>query len=276
MKLLCPTAWCRILGITLSMQQALWGCAAQRAGYSAAAPKPAHPGDIAALRARIIAAQTPYAHLHADVRLISFGPDGRLRGRAEVYVSRPDKLRYTLFGPQGGPLLVLACDGDTLRGLDMHQRRFVVGEADAEQFDAWLSPVHLRLDARGWVRLLFGEVDVPADAQQAPDAPAGTWALMWHQHDNMRFWAAFNRTDARLREARLYHGDVVEATVAIDSRDSRGVPEALHITHKRPSADGVTQVELQLRDIDVATLHHADTYSLLPPPGFAIVAPQMP
>lgn len=234
---------------------------------------PAPRLDVAAFRQRIAEAQSPIQHLHAQVRLVFFGAEGRFRSKAEVYVARPDHMRYTLFGPQGAPLIVLACDGEALRGLDMRARRYVIGPADAQQFDAWLSPVHLHFDARNWVRLLLGELDVPPQAVSAHNAPQGSVALSWQQADGQQIWAAFGQNDGLLRQARLCQNDVVTTRIAIEHRGAKNIPERLSIEHQRLGADGISQIELSLRDVDVDAPQKSATYSLLPPDDFAIIAP---
>lgn len=227
--------------------------------------------DVATFRQRILLGYSAVTHLHAEVRLVSFGPQGRLRGRADVDLGRPDRLRYTLYGPQGGPLIVLACDGAKLRGVDMQTRRFVSGPANASQFDAWLAPLQLHLDARGFVRLLLGELDVPPEAQWAPGAPPGMWALSWQLDAGQRIWAAFGKEDAKMRMARVCRGADVHTQVRIEARGAAGTPTRLHIEQNVADAASKEHIELSLRDVDTATAERQDAYSLSPPQGFAVV-----
>jgi hypothetical protein len=206
--------------------------------------------------------------LRADVRLTTFGPQGRLRGRAEVWLERPDHLRYSLIGPQGGPLVVLACDGTTLQGLDLTARRFVAGPATPAAFDAWLGSLPAHLDAATWVRLLLGELEVPMEAVPADGAAADQQALTWQTHAGAQMWAAFTRSDGQLQAWRM--GPPQQAAtleVAIRARGAGGVPTHLLVQHH---GDPHFEADLRLTDVQLDVPMAPQTFSLAPPAGMPV------
>jgi hypothetical protein len=236
-------------------------------------PGPSLAPDRTAVIAAAGQARVAARHLRAELRLVSFGPAGRLRGRAEVWVSRPDKLRYTLFGPHGGPLVVLTCDGTTLAGMDVAGNRYVTGAATAESFDAWLGTLRLHLDAEQWVQLLLGEITVPQDAVLAAATNPGTHALSWDTSAGLHVWAAFAAADGRLQALRLSRSGKILSEVTLVARDPAGVPKRLQMQLPDADGQGVTQVEVTLQDVELNPLLPPQAFVLAPAPGMVHADP---
>ena len=145
--------------------------ACARSVTQAAPPTP----SPAQLQQQLQAARSAVQCYSAEIRLTYFGPEGRLRGSANLLVQRPDHLRYELLGPHGGPLMAAVTDGNSMQAVDYKENRFVHGTATPAHLDALLQWAPLHLTPAGWVMLLFGEVDVPAAARVSFDAETRAW-----------------------------------------------------------------------------------------------------
>src|SRR2546428_7303451 len=68
---------------------------------------------IDTLRERMAAARVAVRSYTAEVRLTSFGPQGRVRVSGSLAVKRPASFRYEIQGPQGGVVQAFATNGNT-------------------------------------------------------------------------------------------------------------------------------------------------------------------
>lgn len=118
---------------------------------------------------------------HSDLRFVYWGPQGRLRGRADVWLQTPDKWRYTIYGGHGGAVFVLVCDGQQIMGLDLSQARYVVGQARAEHIDRWLPNMALHLEPAAWVNLWQGRYQIPPQATFVAETATHKPQAQWQQ-----------------------------------------------------------------------------------------------
>lgn len=223
--------------------------------------------DTAGLLARLTAAQSRLHSFSAEARVSYFGPEGRLRGSVTLLVARPDRLRYELMGPHGGPLMAVATDGQQVQVVDFRESRFVQGPATASNLDRLLDLAPLGLPPAGWVALLFGEVTPPPTALLGYDDAQGAFLLHW-QEANRRYTVAVDPVSAQPRRATIRTGpdNEILSDVEILARDAAGLPTALQVTV--PSAQ--IDMGVRLRDVLPDPPVDAAAFTLQPPRGVTV------
>lgn len=178
----------------------------------------------ATLRVRMQQARSDVERFVAEARLTYFGEQGRLRGTATVAVVRPMSLRYEVHAPTGALIEAFATDGVGLTWIDAQNQRFVRGQATAEGMDRLLGWAPLRFGPRGWVALLFGEVDVAPSAVLDYDDRAGLFTLTWSESD--RAMTVFvDPASARPRRAEVREDSGRLSTLHFVRRGERGHPK---------------------------------------------------
>ena len=237
-----------------------WGCSA--------APAP-RPLAAAPLRQAVLAARTDMEGYTATLELTFMGPQGRYRGRASLRVERPDRLRYELYGPHGGVVLALACDGAQLDVLSMDGPHLRRGPAQAATLDRVLGLGPLGLGPAGWVALLLGEVVPPGEATLAAQQVGDARQLSWHLGDRtVRLGLGAEGGRPHWLEVERAGGARVLA-VQIGRRDGLGLPVALQL--QAPAAG--TEVAIRLLDVeavDGSAGATPGTFALGPIPGLAV------
>jgi hypothetical protein len=230
-------------------------------------PLPNHleVAGVPELTARMAAGESPLEAYSAEVRVTYFGPEGRVRTTGSIAVARPASLRYEVQGPHGGVVSAFATNGLELEALDLGSSRFVYGPATPAHLDALLPFAPLGLSARGWVKLLFGEVDVPADATLSYDDRVGHFVLTWRQGPSDRR-VEVNPATSRVVRAEAREGGVVVSEVLIEEREAHGIPVSLHLRVPQVKAE----LEVKLRDVEPDPELPPDVFVLTPPSGVAL------
>ena len=143
------------------------------------------------------------------------------------------------------------------------ESRFLQGPATLDNIDKLMPMGPLRLDTRGWVTLLFGEVDVPADAALTYDDTIGRFILSWPARGT-EVRVELDPKTARVQRAITKRPDAEASVVIIEARDDRGLPVALRIKAPEASID----LRIKLRDVEHdPTGLDADAFVLTPPRG---------
>jgi len=245
--------------LALGVVLAAWGCT-----HRIPLPPRLAVSGTAELRERMVAARPTVQKYFAEARMTYFGPAGtRVKGSASLAVARPHSLRYDLIGPHGGVIEAFATNGTELQLLIAGENRFLHGPATPANVDRLLSFVPLRLDPEGWVGLLFGDIEVPPEAEVRYDEEQGLFAVTWQSGD-ATVRAGVDPETSRVMRAVMRRGDEVISDVEIEERDERGLPVQLRM--KAPSAD--IDVRVVLRDVehDPPSLG-PDAFVLEPPRG---------
>ena len=99
-------------------------------GCGRAAPESRFPSADAALD-RLHAGQRCSRGVSADAKLEYFGPQGRVRGNVLYLTSVPDKVRLDVWSPFGATISTLTSDGSRFSLLDVREKTFVHGPANA-------------------------------------------------------------------------------------------------------------------------------------------------
>ena len=142
------------------------------------------------------------------------GSEGRIRGTVNMFVARPDRVRFDAM-TQFGPAAILTSDGARFALMDLRERRFMVGPPCPENIERLLG---LRFDGAEVARLLFGESPW-IDAERVEMTPRnGGYFLVRHGADGRRqeldYEVRVSDHDAapedqrmRLRQSALYGPD---------------------------------------------------------------------
>lgn len=218
---------------------------------------------IEELGRRMAEAKAPIDAFSADVRLTTFGPDGRLRGTAALAVKRPSSLRYELQGPHGGVLEAFATDGRELQHLDQQRSRFLYGPASRENVNKLLALVPLGLGPSEWVSLLFGEIGMPPTATLTYDDTTGRYVATWSDEE-LAHRVEIDPESARVTRATVSSGAELLSEVRIAERDDAGLPIDLDLD--APAAK--VGVQVKLRDVSHDVALDASVFVLEPPQGF--------
>jgi hypothetical protein len=126
------------------------------AGCGKAPPASRFPDAEAAL-ARMHATYECSRGVSADAKLDYIGPGGRVRGNVLYLTSVPDRVRLDLSSPFGAMVSTLTSDGRDFALMDLRQKRFLYGPANAcnlARFTQISLPPHVLVD------LLRGEAPV--------------------------------------------------------------------------------------------------------------------
>jgi hypothetical protein len=99
-------------------------------GCSRSAPKSRFPTADAALE-RMHESQRCSRGVGADAKLEYFGPQGRVRANVLYLTSVPDKIRLDVWSPFGATLSTLTSDGKRFALLDVREKAFIHGPANA-------------------------------------------------------------------------------------------------------------------------------------------------
>jgi hypothetical protein len=225
-------------------------------------PKHLEVKDLGELRARMAAHKPAVEKYFAEARLTYFGPEGRLKGGVTLAVARPASLRYDLVGP-AGVVEAFATNGKELQLLNASESRFWYGPASVANVDRLMALAPLRLDAAGWVALLFGEIDVPADGRWRYDDQRGRFVVEWPK-DAARVEIELEPETAQITRARVFQGAQVLTDVVIEARDPRGLPSGLRL--KAPDRGVDLKVTLVDIDYDPESLT-PEAFVLTPPAG---------
>lgn len=231
-------------------------------------PLPEHlrPSGTSELVSRMRAASVPLSSFSAEARLTYFGPDGRVKARADIVAARPASLRYDVRGPHGGVITAFATDGKELAALDVANSRFVYGPATVANIDRLLPFAPLGLTPEGWVRMLFGEIDVPPTADLFYNDSTGRFELTWQDGGHTRRVEVDPRTARPVRAQALVMQQAaahVISDIAFDERNDQGLPTMMRIRVPMEKAD----IELHLRDIEADSQPEDDTFTINPPSG---------
>ncbi|MBI3179580.1 MAG: hypothetical protein HYZ27_07945 [Deltaproteobacteria bacterium] len=249
------------------MMRRLLLCLPALAACARVAPLPEHlrapsPNE---LRERMAAVRVSGEAYTAELRLTSFGPEGRVRGTASLAVQRPASFRYELFGPHGGVIQAFATNGHELQLLDLGASKFFYGPATPHNISRLLTLVPLDLTALDWVHVLFGEVAVPSDARLSYDEEAKGFAWEWEKSPQ-RGRVDVDPYSARATRAVLWDHETKLWEIRVAARDSRGLPSELML--EAPAAK--TRVEVHLRDVDHAPKLDASLFVLDPPAAVSV------
>jgi len=141
----------------------------------------------------------------------SESPDGKERFKVAVALLPPDRLRLEFFGPVGGPRLILASDGTTVRILRPADRAFDSAEATVSSMDRLLG---LPLDGRQILALLKARpmCDPEVTEHQVMTKAAATFGrtLAWYEvtcpPDDIRYEARCEDRGGILRQATVREG----------------------------------------------------------------------
>jgi outer membrane lipoprotein-sorting protein len=227
------------------------------------APVVASTSDLVS---RIQRAATPVSRYSADLRTTYFGPEGRVRTNGSIAVARPGSIRCEINGPQGGAVSAFATNGIELQALDLARSRFVYGPATVQNLDRLLPFAPLQLNAQAWVKLLFGEIDVPSDAVLTRDERANAFKVAWHDQGQAGDREVeIDATTMLLTRASVLAQGALVSQVTIDERDGRGLPTRLHV--RLPGAG--LELEVAWRDIEADGPLDPALFVLDPPPGMA-------
>lgn len=218
--------------------------------------------DTAELVARMKQNQSPVSRYLAELRVTYFGPEGRMRTTGTIAVSRPASLRCEMNGPHGAVVSAFATNGVELQALDVASSRFLYGPATAQNLDRLLPFAPLGLSANAWVKLLFGEIDIPSNAALSYDETRGHFVLRWRDNGNDNE-VAIDPATTRLVQALVFSGATLVSAVHIEERDPKGLPVRLNV--EAPQA----RIDLQavLRDIEADGDIDASAFVLDPPTG---------
>lgn len=216
-------------------------------GCAAKVPAPEHVRGIGAaeLQKKLEAARSPVQSFVGEARLTYFGNDRRVRTSATLAVARPDRLRYEIHGPHGGVLEAFATNGKELQLLSLAESRFLYGPATTDNLRKLVSFAPLSLDAAGWVGLLFGEVQIPAEAGVSWDEGSGRLVAGFVDGDRR---VRVEIDASRWRATRVVVQDAAGSAlseVTVESHDERGIPESLRIIVPPEKVD----LAIRLRDV---------------------------
>lgn len=227
-------------------------------------PLPRHlaVGDVTELDGRVRRARSDLVSFSADMRITYFGADGRVRATGALVVMRPASMRYELSGPHGGVVSAFATNGLELQALDVASSRFLYGRATATSLDRLLPFAPLGLGPDAWVRLLFGEVDLPPGATLAYDDRAGRFVVGWSEGGVERV-VEIDPRSSRVTRARAIEGGILVSDVVIEERSDRGIPTSLHL--RMPQAK--VELEMKLRDLESNPDLDPSVFVLDPPSG---------
>ena len=141
----------------------------------------------------------------------SEAPGGKERFKVAIALLPPDRLRLEFFGPVGGPRLIVASDGTTVRVLRPADRAFDSAPATIPSMDRLLG---LPLDGRQILALLEGrpmcDPDVTEHQVMTKAAVAFGRTLAWYQvtcpPDDIRYEARCEDRGGILRQATVREG----------------------------------------------------------------------
>jgi hypothetical protein len=108
------------------------GCLVAGLALGCSRPPPASRfPDAAAALARMHASYRCSRGVSAEAKLDYIGPAGRVRGSVLYLTSVPDRVRLDLSSPFGAMISTLTSDGDRFALMDLRQKRFLYGPANA-------------------------------------------------------------------------------------------------------------------------------------------------
>jgi hypothetical protein len=212
-------------------------------------------------------ARSSAASYSAEARLTYLGPEGRIKGTAVLLVQRPERLRCDIMGPHGGVVQAFATTGSEMQVLDLSLSRFLYGPATAANIDAMLPLAPLGLEPRGWVALLFGEVQAPERASLAYDDRIGRFVISWSAGRASTHRIEVDPHTSRVVRAVVLDGAELRSEALIERGDETCVPGAMRL---RAPAAGV-DLSVRLRDVSCDARIDPTVFTLDPPDGATTV-----
>lgn len=238
-------------------------------------PKHLEVQNTEALLARMAAKRSTVKSFVAEARMTYFGPSGRVKGTATIAVARPASLRYEIQGPHGGTLEAFACDGERLQLLNLGESRFIVGEASPENLDRLMSFAPLGFTTKQWVSVLFGDFAIPKSASHRYDDRRGVFVIRWLRSRSDKSppqvpaegqeWMELSvdpKTSMAVHAAMIVDGEVF-SEVEVESRDTHGLPAALHVAVPKAKVE----MRMKLRDLTLNPELAPAVFQLQPPAG---------
>ncbi len=197
----------------------------------------------------------------ADARLTYFGERGRWRVSGTIAAQRPASLRYEARGPHGGVVSAFTTNGLELSALDVANSHFVYGRATPKNLDRLLPFTSLGLSAAAWLRLFFGEMELPEDAAVTYDGKRDHYVARFTRAGLVQE-AHIDPTTARLLRLVVSAAGEVVYDVELRDRDRHGIPTSLRI-YAAPKE----RLEIKLSDIDTEVVLEPSTFFLDAPQG---------